>query len=315
MTNVLITGGAGYIGSSLVRLLVDQGEYDITVVDNLMYQQDGLVPFARDIKFIREDVRNLDAYTDYIKSADVIIPLAALVGAPQCKINPDLAWNTNYHSIRKLIARVPPSTKIIYPNTNSGYGIGDTDTEGELVYCTEETPLSPISVYGETKVAAEREVLIAGGVSLRLATVFGVSPRPRVDLLLNDMVLRAYRDKVLVLFESHFKRNFVHVHDVACAFECAIGWYDEMSGQAYNTGDTEANMSKMEMAQLIKEQIPDLSILEEEFYKDPDQRNYIVSNEKLEALGWEPMFSIQDGISELINAAPILLGRQKHSNV
>ena len=313
MTNVLITGGAGYIGSRLVQTL-KYSSLKVTVVDKLIFGQDSLVSAAGEIDFILEDAALPHKFKDKVKEADVIIPLAAIVGAPACDRDPHRAVETNVTAIKRLID-INPDAHYIYPNTNSGYGIGPTTKDGELLYCDESTPLNPISLYGRTKVQAEELVLGVGGTSLRLATVFGISPRPRLDLLLNDMVFRAWKDGFLVLYQSHFKRNFIHVGDVALAME-HVRLDKNSRGEIYNVGNSECNVSKLEMAQAIKEHVPHLVIKEEEFHKDPDQRNYIVSNAKLEDTGWAPAYSMHKGITEMLNAAPILdRARQKYSNI
>lgn len=300
---ILITGGAGYIGSKLVNYFLNQEEMYVTVVDNLLYQQTSLLPFIGDdnLNFIKADVRDTWKYKQEFEEADVIIPLACIVGAPACNKNPDLAISVNENMIKWICNHKKPKQKLIFPTTNSGYGIGQ-----EGIYCNEETPLNPISLYGRTKVNAEEAVLKAGGVTLRLATVFGISPRMRLDLLVNDFTYKAKKDKYIVLFESHFKRNYIHISDVVYAFIFALTNYDKMKGQAYNVGLSSANISKLELCNKIKEYIPDFHIVCSEIGKDPDQRNYIVSNEKLESLGWRPYFTLDDGIKEIIKAYPML---------
>lgn len=331
--NILITGGCGYLGSVLVQKLVAAKttwsgiphdmkkpggsewafSYDkIVIYDNLMYGQTPLMNYMYkdDIEFVHGDVRESAKLSKYIKDADVIIPLAALVGAPACDKYPQDTWAINADHVSLCATDKHKGCKIIYPNTNSGYGIG-TDN----IFCTEETPLNPISSYGKSKCDAERAVLDFGGVSLRLATVFGVSQRMRLDLLVNDFVYKAITDGYIVLFEKDFKRNYIHIHDVALTFIKAIFAYPIMTGQAYNVGLSSANLSKLELAQKVKQYIPNFSIQVDEFSKDKDQRNYIVSNEKLEKTGWRPHYTLDQGIRELIKAYKILVpSNQKYTN-
>jgi len=311
MKKVLVTGGAGYIGSILVPTLLDKG-YEVTVLDTLMFGQSTLLEQCINPKFsfINGDVRDLNLLKKIIPHFDVIIPLAALVGAPLCKkdemgtiaINRDAIININ--KIRSKQQRV------IYPTTNSGYGIGQ-----DGIYCTEETPLNPISLYGITKSEAEQDLLATDNViTFRLATVFGCSPRMRLDLLVNDFTYRAFSQRYIVLFEAHFKRNFIHIRDVAKAFIHSIENFDTMKNTMYNVGLSSANLSKMELCLEIKKQIPDFFIAESEINKDPDQRNYIVSNDKIEKTGYKPDVNIQTGIAELIKGFSILTNN-KYSNV
>ena len=311
MKKVLVTGGAGYIGSILVPTLLEKG-YEVTVLDTLMFGQSTLLELCINPKFsfINGDVRDVNLLKKIIPHFDVIIPLAALVGAPLCKkdemgtiaINRDAIININ--KIRSKQQRV------IYPTTNSGYGIGQ-----DGIYCTEETPLNPISLYGTTKSEAEQDLLATDNViTFRLATVFGCSPRMRLDLLVNDFTYRAFSQRYIVLFEAHFKRNFIHIRDVAKAFIHSIENFDSMKNTMYNVGLSSANLSKMELCLEIKKQIPDFFIAESEINKDPDQRNYIVSNDKIEKTGYKPDVDIQFGISELIKGFSILTNN-KYSNV
>jgi len=303
MSKVLVTGGAGYIGSVLVDSLINR-KYDVTVVDNLMYKQTSLTQYCHlpNFKFVKGDVRDWNMMKPLVDEADIIIPLACIVGMPACKKYPELTQDTNQTAIEWLARNTRDDQKIIFPTTNSGYGIGQ-----DGIHCTEETPLKPISLYGVTKVKAEEALLQRGNaVTFRLATVFGMSPRMRLDLLVNDFTYKAFKDKYIVLFESHFKRNFIHIRDVIKAFLFAIDRFDQMKGKAYNVGLSTANISKKELCEAIKQFIPDFYIAESEINEDPDKRNYIVSNAKLESLGWMPSFSLKDGIQELLKAYPII---------
>lgn len=294
---ILITGGAGYLGSTLTELLLDKG-YVVTVYDNLLYNQMSLLHLfkRKNFQFINADVRDSQQLASLVPKFDVIIPLAAIVGMPACKANPELAIDVNFNQIQNIIKCLGKSQKIILPNTNSQYGSSDN-------IITEESPFNPLSLYAKTKCDAENTMLATGsGISLRLATVFGVSPRMRTDLLVNDFVYKSVTDGYLVLFESHFKRNYIHVQDIAYTFEFMIRNYENCSGQAFNVGLSSANLSKLELANRIKEKIPTLVIKQDDYKEDFDKRNYIVSNEKLESKGWIPQCDLDYGISQLIEA-------------
>lgn len=308
---VLVTGGAGYIGSILVPKLLEKGA-EVTVVDNFFYKQSALldVCFNPKLKIVRGDARDEKLMATLLKGQDFIIPLACLVGAPLCDKFPQEAKAINLDAIKMLLKLRKPKQKIIYPNTNSGYGIGEAG-----MYCTEESPLRPVSLYGRLKVEAEEAVLRAGNtLTLRLATVFGVSPRMRLDLLVNDFVYRAVNDGYVVLFEADFKRNYIHVRDVASAFIHAIDNFAKMKNQPYNVGLSDANLSKRELCEEIKKQIPRFTYVVEPIGKDPDQRNYIVSNEKIEKTGYKPKVSLASGIAELIKGYQVIK-RQEFSNI
>lgn len=315
MTNkkqsVFVTGGAGYIGSMLVPLLLREG-FKVTVLDNFLFGQASLLDVCHDenLTVVRGDCRDKALVKKHLDGADVAIPLACLVGMPICAQRPQEAQAINCDAVKMIVDLSRPDTKIIYPNTNSGYGIGESGA-----FCTEESPLNPISVYGTTKVEAEKYVRASGhGAAFRLATVFGVSPRMRVDLLVNDFTYRAVMDRFVVLFEAHFKRNYIHVRDVSRAFLHVIRNFDTMKGEAYNVGLSSANLSKMELCLEIKKQIPEFTIMEAPVGKDPDQRNYIVSNEKIEKTGFMPQVDIQAGVRELIKAYQIIR-RNAYGNV
>jgi len=295
--NILVTGGAGYIGSILVPDLLSQG-HTVTVLDNFMFKQASLnhICAHKNFHVVNGDIRKEEIIKPLLKQADVVIPLAALVGAPLCNKDDIAASTTNYHAIGMMLQNVHKSQIILMPTTNSAYGSG-----GDNNFCTEETPLNPISSYAIAKVAVEQELMKhENAVSFRLATVFGMSPRMRTDLLVNDLTYRAVYDGSVVLFESHFKRNYIHVRDISRVFTHAINNIDKMKGQIYNVGLSTANVSKMELCEKIKEHIPHFSIMEAAIRKDPDQRNYIVSNAKLEATGFNTQFTLDDGIVELI---------------
>ena len=295
--SILVTGGAGYLGSTLVPALLAEG-HRVTVLDNFLFNQASLNPLCADPNFdvYRGDARDREVLKPLLRDADYIIPLAALVGAPMCNNDKIGAETLNRNAILTLIEMASREQRILMPVTNSGYGVGEAGK-----FCTEETPLRPISLYGRTKVEAERAVLDRGNsISLRLATVFGMSPRMRLDLLVNDFVYRAVNDRAVVLFEPHFKRNFIHVRDVARAFLHGIGNFDTMRDQPYNVGLSDANLSKMELCQRIQKQLPKFVFLEAPVGEDPDKRDYLVSNEKIERTGYRPAFPLDNGIGELI---------------
>lgn len=309
--DILITGGAGYIGSVLAPTLLAVG-HRVTVLDNFMYGQSSLLECCASPGFsvIRGDARDKGLMREAIRHKDVIIPLAALVGAPLCDNDPIAAKTTNLEAIRLLLSLRSRDQRVLYPNTNSGYGIGEPG-----VPCTEESPLRPISLYGRTKVEAEQALLEAGNaVCFRLATVFGMSPRMRLDLLVNDFVYRAMHDSAVVIFQGHFTRNYIHVRDVVRAFIHGIEHFDAMKGQTYNVGLDDANLSKLELCERIKQHLPRFTYLEAPIGEDPDKRDYIVSNEKLLRAGFTPAYSIDQGIQELIKGYTILRNT-KYANV
>jgi nucleoside-diphosphate-sugar epimerase len=309
--HILVTGGAGYIGSVLVPTLLERG-HKVTVLDNFARGTTELAACCRYTGFnpVRGDARDERLLDELLPKADAIIPLAALVGAPLCKEDPITARTLNQDAVVALAKLVSKGQMLVYPTTNSGYGVGEAGK-----FCTEETPLKPISLYGVTKVEAERAVLERGqGVSLRLATVFGMSPRFRIDLLVNDFTWRAVTDRALVVFEGHFKRNYIHVRDVVKGLEHAIANFEKMRGQAYNLGLSAANLSKLELCAKIKEQVPGFVYLEAPIGEDPDKRDYIVSNEKLERTGWAPDWTLENGIGELIRGYR-MIRNSRYANV
>jgi nucleoside-diphosphate-sugar epimerase len=309
---VLITGGAGYIGSVLTEVLLDNG-YNVTVFDNLIYKQTSLLHLCdnKRFEFVKGDVINQKELLPHIVNNDIIIPLAAIVGAPACDANKDLATAINYTQIEFIVDNIRKDQKLLMPNTNSQYG-----SSKDII--TEDSPFNPLSHYAVTKCKAEEYIMDwDNGICLRLATVFGSSPRMRTDLLVNDFVYKAMSQDCLVLFQSHFKRNYIHVRDIAYTFLHCIENYDKLNGEVFNVGLSNANLNKMELAKTIKMYFPYLVILENEFGKDIDNRNYIVSNDKLEATGWLPRYTIEDGIEELMSAYQMIItdNNKKYTNL
>lgn len=303
MSDILVTGGAGYIGSVLVPELLRLG-HNVTVLDSFIYKQNSLLECCRyeNFEIIKGDCRDSDLLRKILPGKDYIIPLAAIVGFPACDKDTVAAETVNLGAIKTLLELRTPEQRIIFPCTNSGYGLGQGDR-----FCTEESPISPVSLYGKTKMAAEKAILEAGNaVTFRFATLFGASPRMRTDLLVNDFVYRAVFDRSLIIFEGHFMRNYLHVRDAANAFIFAIENFDKMKNQTYNCGLSDANLSKIELCEKIKEYIPLFMYIEAPIGTDPDKRNYLVSNEKIESLGFKPQHTIDDGIKELIKAYSII---------
>jgi nucleoside-diphosphate-sugar epimerase len=308
---ILITGGAGYIGSVLTPALLNAG-HEVTVLDSLLFRQNSLSDCCHHDLFqiVRGDCRDERLLKPQLAKADVIIPLAALVGMPMCKMDEIGAQTINQQAVELVCRLASPNQRIIYPTTNSGYGIGE---KGK--FCTEETPLRPISLYGITKSNAEKAVLDRGNsITFRLATVFGVSPRMRIDLLVNDFVYRAVNDRAVVVFEGQFKRNFVHVRDVARVFAFALENFDAMTGRPYNFGLEDANLSKLELCERIKQHVPGFVYLEAPVGEDPDKRDYIVSNQRILSTGFRMEWDLDRGIRELIKGYVILRNAQ-YSNV
>jgi nucleoside-diphosphate-sugar epimerase len=302
----LVTGGAGYLGSILVPELLAAG-HRVTVLDNFLYLQNSLAANCANPNFdvVNGDTRSVDTLKPLVAKADYVFPLAALVGAPLCKKDPIAATTTNRDAIAMLSKMMSPQQRIVMPVTNSGYGVGEAGK-----FCTEDSPLRPVSLYGIDKVEAEKIILARdNSISLRLATVFGMAPRMRIDLLVNDFVYRAVNDRFVVLFEAHFKRNYIHIRDVARSFIHAIDNFDDMKGGAYNVGLSDANISKAELCERIKAQVPNFVYLEAPIGEDPDKRDYIVSNSKIERTGYAPKFSLDDGIRELIKGYRMIRDR------
>lgn len=303
MLKVLITGGAGYLGSVLTGKLLSEG-YAVTVLDRMFYNYPSLLAYTvnPNFEFIKGDARDRDLVKQLVAKHDVIIPLAAVVGMKACDNDPLLTRSTNYEAVKMLLELRSPNQPIISPCTNSGYG-----TQTGEVFCTEETPLEPISLYGITKVEAEAALLDAGNtVSLRLATVFGPAPRIRLDLLVNDFTYQAVTNGTLVIYEKHFKRNYLHILDVADCFAFCIANFDTVKNEPYNVGLNEANLNKQELAEAVKKHVPNLYIHYAEVGSDPDKRNYIVSNDKIKARGFEAKHSLDEGITQLLKAYRML---------
>ncbi len=301
--NILVTGGAGYLGSTMVPDLLNAG-HKVTVLDNFTFKQASLnhVCYHPNFSVVKGDIRIESVIAPLMKKADVIIPLAALVGAPLCSLDPVGATTINHDAITLMLKHLSKEQIVLMPTTNSAYGTGDENN-----HCTEESPLRPISQYAIEKVGIEKELMQhPNAISFRLATVFGMSPRMRIDLLVNDFTYRAVNDRFVVLFESHFKRNYIHVRDVSRAFQHALLKHDKMKGQIFNVGLSDANVSKKELCEHIQKQLSDFIFLEAPLGKDPDQRNYIVSNAKIEATGYKTEFSLDRGITELIKGYTML---------
>ena len=310
-SKILITGGAGYIGSILAPLLIKEN-YQVTVLDNLLFKQMTLLDYCsyKNFKFIKGDICDYSLVNKILPEFDIVIMLACIVGAPACDKNPLLTRIVNYDAHLNIINNLSSAQKVLFPNTNSGYGIGEKNN-----FCTEDSELNPISEYGKLKVKVEKILLEKdNAITFRLATVFGMSPRMRMDLLVNDFVFKAINDRSITLFEEHFRRNYIHVRDVAKVFLFGIENFNKMKGQAYNVGLSSANLTKRQLAEKIKFYVPELYLFSSEIGKDPDKRDYIVSNDKIEKLGWNPTYSLDDGIQELIKGYKILQPNQ-FSNV
>ena len=304
--SILVTGGAGYLGSILVPALLAAG-HKVTVLDNFMYLQNSLAAACADENFdvVNGDARKAETLKPLVAKADYVFPLAALVGAPLCDKDPIAATSTNRDAIATLSKLMSDDQRIVMPITNSGYGVGE---QGQ--YCTEDLPLRPVSLYGRDKVAAEQIILDReNSVSLRLATVFGMAPRMRIDLLVNDFVYRAVNDRFVVLFEAHFKRNYIHIRDVARAFIHTMDKFADMKGRPFNVGLSDANLSKAELCERIKAHVPNFQYLEAPVGEDPDKRDYIVSNSRIEATGYAPAHSLDDGIRELVKGYRMIRNR------
>ena len=308
---ILVTGGAGYLGSTMVPDLLAAG-HEVTVLDSFMFKQASLNHVCHDPKFrvVKGDIRVEGVMKELLKDKDAIIPLAALVGAPLCNQDPVGATTTNRDAILMMLRHLSKQQMVLMPTTNSAYGTGDKEN-----FCTEESPLRPISRYAIEKVEVEKHLMQhPGAISFRLATVFGMSPRMRIDLLVNDFTYRAVHDRFVVLFESSFKRNYIHVRDVSRVFQHGLANFERMKGQIYNVGLSDANVSKRELCEIIRRHVPDFTFIDAPVGKDPDQRNYIVSNAKIEATGWRPAHSLDAGVAELVKGYT-MLRNAVHGNV
>ena len=297
MKKILITGGGGYIGSMLTTELVNL-KYDVTVIDQLKYDKSALdhLYFNKNFRLINEDVRSLKILKQHINKNEFIIPLAALVGAPLCEKNKKEAVSTNFEAIKKILTNLSAKNKLIYLTTNSGYGIGEKNK-----YCNEESPLKPMSLYGKTKCDAEIEVMkLKNTISFRLATVFGASYRMRSDLLVNNFVQRAVNDNFIDVYEPNFRRNFIHIRDVVRGIIYSIKNFDKLKSDIFNLGLSSANITKIGLVKKIKKQINTLKIKVIKNKSDPDQRDYFVSNKKIEKKGFKASISLDQGINELI---------------
>ena len=309
--NILVTGGAGYLGSVLVPRLLDEG-HRVTVLDNFMYNQTPLLDLCinPNLTIVRGDARDKGLMEKLMRGADAIFPLACLTGAPLCNKDSWAARQILFEAVKMVADLKSPQQRIIFPTTNSGYGIGE---KGK--FCTEDTPMRPVSLYGKLKVEAEKAVLDSGnGITLRLATAFGMSPRMRLDLLVNDFTYRAVFDRFVVLFEAGFNRNFIHVRDVAKAFCHALKNFDAMKNEPYNVGLSDANLSKLQLCELIQRHVPEFYFFESKIGEDPDKRDYLVSNEKIEATGYAPDVSLDQGVQELIKCYQIIK-RNQYANI
>ena len=300
---ILITGGSGYLGSVIVPILLERG-YHVIVYDNLMYNQLTLTDlcYKKNFEFVYGDVRDYTKLNNYVNKSDCIIPLAGIVGFPACEKDKQLATAINYYQIKDIVDNMSADQMLLFPNTNSGYG---SRASGVV---TETNKLTPISHYGQTKCDAENYIKShSKGIIFRLATVFGVSLRMRLDLLVNEFVYKALTDKYITIFEREFVRNYIHIRDVASVFEWMIVNYDTHQNQIFNVGLSDTNINKQQLSEKIKEYISDLAITYSDYYKDPDKRDYIVSNKKIESTGWKPKYSLDDGIKELIMAYQIII--------
>lgn len=307
---VLVTGGAGYIGSVLTPLLLENG-YEVRVLDDLMYGGTTLLPHFRNpmFDFVKADIRDLAAMQAAVQGCDAVIHLAAIVGFPACRKHPELAQTVNVAGTQAVAAAAGPDRLVLFGSTGSNYGALVDEV------CTEETPLNPLSLYGKTKTAAERYLMDhCRTIAYRFATAFGVSPRMRLDLLVNDFVYTAMKMKYLVIYESHFMRTFIHVYDIARSFLFALEHAQQMAGQVYNVGSETMNYSKAQVCELIRRKV-DYYLHFADVGEDADKRNYVVSYKKIKALGYDTTIGLEEGIDELVRAVPLLEFNTPYSNV
>ena len=297
MSKILITGGGGYVGSMLTTILVNLG-HRVSVIDLMKYDKGSLnhLYYHKNFKLIQKDIRDKKIMKKLIRQNEYIIPLAALVGAPLCDKNKKEAVSVNYDSIKSLVSLSTKKNKIIFLTTNSGYGVGEKNK-----FCDENSPLRPISLYGRTKCDAEKEVMkFKNCICFRLATVFGFSYRMRTDLLVNNFVYNAMQTKRLTIFEPHFRRNFIHIRDVVSAIVYSINNFKKLRSNVYNLGLSSANISKLMLAKKIRKQMKNLKVTIVKNKKDPDKRDYFVSNRKIEKKGFKAKILLETGIDELM---------------
>ena len=308
---ILITGGAGYLGSMIATYLIKEG-HEVTIIDKMVFSKTSLLHlhFFKNFSFIEGDVLNKNLIKKNLKNKDFVIPLAALVGAPLCDKHPRMTKQLNVEAIRTICQLVSKKQKIIYLTSNSGYGIGKKDK-----YCDENSPLNPVSLYGKTKNEAEKIVIKRGNcIAFRLATVFGFSYRMRTDLLVNFMTLKALKEGEIKVFEPHFRRNFIHVRDVANAILFSIKNFEKIKNNTYNLGLSTANITKLDLLKKIKKYVPKLKIIINNKFKDPDQRDYFVSNRKIEKVGFKASIDLDTGIKELIKVFNIIKNQKFKNN-
>lgn len=312
MKKVLVTGGAGYVGTTLVPMLLEKG-YEVTVIDNLLFQNgDRMIPFinSKKFKFVKGDVRDNALMRSLIDGKDVVIHLAAYVGFPICRLKgQDESYSLNTDATRKLVDMMAADQYLLFGSTGSNYG--------EVIgICTEETPLNPLSIYGKTKTEAERIVMSRpNSTAFRFATAFGISPRMRLDLLVNDLTYKAITEGYAVIYESHFLRTFIHIRDLARSFVFAIENQDRMAGEVYNVGSNKMNYTKREVCDLINEEIPEAFFHHASIKEDPDKRNYQVSYDKINKLGFEVEVGLKTGIREIIDSVQLLEHSLRYRNV
>ena len=310
MKKVLITGGAGYLGSVLTEVLLGK-DYQVTILDNLIYKQTSVAPFAHhpNFDFVFGDVTNESLLKSLVEKHDVIIPLAAIVGMPACKAQPELTVKVNYEQVKNITKWITKDQKVIIPNTNSQYG-----SSTEII--TEDSPFKPLSLYAETKCNAEKAVLDSGnGITLRLATVFGMSPRMRIDLLVNDLTYKSLTEGYAVVYESHFMRTFIHVRDIARVFLFSIENKNKMKNNIFNVGSDNMNFSKKDVCEIIKKEVPTSYFNYADVGEDADKRNYQVSYDKIKSLGFKTEISLEEGIRELIKVSPLIKTINPYYNV